>query len=96
MESILPWCRNVLPEVFCRREKHRFSILAGCLREVDGKSTEQITEELKAIGREYDVLETNIVPNTEMLSAIYTDSTAYFGFATFMIVIVLAGIPYDL
>ena len=91
MESILPWCperfaRSLLPE-----GKHRFRFY-GCLAEVDGKSTEQITEELKAIGREYDVLETNIVPNTEMLGAIYTDSTAYFGFAIFMIVIVLAGI----
>mgnify|MGYP000838496764 FL=1 len=80
------FARSLLPE-----GKRRFRFY-GCLAGADGKSTEQITEELKAIGREYDVLETNIVPNTEMLSAIYTDSTAYFGFAIFMIVIVLAGI----
>lgn len=80
------FARSLLPE-----GKHRFRFY-GCLAGADGKSTEQITEELKAIGREYDVLETNIVPNTEMLGAIYTDSTAYFGFAIFMIVIVLAGI----
>lgn len=80
------FARSLLPE-----GKHRFRFY-GCLAGTDGKPTEQITEELNAIGREYDVLETNIVPNTEMLSAIYKDSTAYLGFAIFMIVIVLAGI----
>lgn len=80
------FAKSLLPE-----GKHRFRFY-GCLAGTEGKTTDQITEELKEIGSEYDILETNIVTNTEMLGAIYTDSSAYFGFAIFMLVIILAGI----
>lgn len=80
------FAKSILPE-----GKHRFRFY-GCLAGTEGKSTDVIEKELKTIGREYKIRESDMVPNTEMLSAVYTDADAYVGFAVFMIVIVLAGI----
>lgn len=78
--------KTLLPE-----GKHKFRFY-GCLAEVNGKTTEFLEEKLKAIGEEYGIRATDIVPNSDMLSALYTDSSAYVGFTIFMLVIVLTGI----
>lgn len=71
--------------------KHSYRFY-GCLKEMKGQSTDRIENEIEMIGEDYGINKESIVPNTEMLNALYKDSAAYAGLVIFMIVIVLAGI----
>ncbi len=73
-------------------EGKHFYRFYGCLKETKGQSTDRIENEIEKIGEDYGIKEESIVPNTEMLNALYRDSAAYAGLVIFMIVIVMAGI----
>ncbi|MCB7520262.1 FtsX-like permease family protein [[Clostridium] hylemonae] len=71
--------------------EHRYRVyfsVAGA----KGKTTDAIKDNIKEIGKSYNIGETDIVENGEYLFANYVDPAMYAGMVILMVIIVLAGI----
>ena len=72
-------------------KKHRSYRMMIRLNETAATSTDAIKEQVKEIGKNFDVTEDNIVENSDYLFANYIDPTFYSGMAIIVGIILIAG-----
>lgn len=77
---------EVIPE-----NRHEYRMYFS-VADVEGKTTDAIKAELKTIGTDYGIVESEIVENSEYLMANYVDPSLFGGMIILMVVIILAGV----
>lgn len=80
------FARDILKE-----DEHQYRMYFR-MNHIEGKTTDDIKEQIEMLGREYGIKENDITLNNEYLHANYVDPTTYIGLALILTVIALVGI----